>query len=230
MILSLCEHSNPHTFQVILIIYCVCTCIALVQNFGTCTHTLALATVSKTPWKDPNIWSNFAFLFVGILVMIMRPNLQSTAVGCSLLLVFVGSLLFHIVETSTTLILDRIGMCSILSVIVVILFHIEQDSTEPKALEFIKWFCISLLGVVSCNRGIGKLWVMYRLAVIVFALYVAIHRKNIYIGVGLVCCVLGDLIACIKVVEIWFLRICGISGHAWKHVLIAIGIGLLAFA
>ena len=200
---------------------------------GICTHALALASTSKSPWKDPNVWSNLAFLVVGVIVLLTpkksKKSNKSLPVACSLFLVFLGSTAFHIIENPLTLVLDRIGMCSVIAVIAVILFHVEKKSPIQQ-LEFILWFGVSLLGVLSCNRGKGKVWIIYRLSLILYALYVAIHRKNLYIGIGLLLCFLGDSIAAIRGIEVWFLRVCGISGHAWKHLLMAIGVGLMAFA
>lgn len=213
---------------IILTIYLLSTFIALVQKMGSCTHALALASTSKSPWKDPNVWSNLAFLIVGVIVL-LTPTKKSLPVACSLFLVFLGSTAFHIIENPLTLVLDRIGMCSVIAVIAVILFHVEQNS-PIQPLEFILWFGVSLLGVLSCNRGRGKVWIIYRLSLVLYALYVAIHRKNLYIGIGLLLCFLGDSIAAIRGIEVWFLRVCGISGHAWKHLLMAIGVGLMAFA
>lgn len=218
---------------IILTIYLLSTCIALVQKIGTCTHALALASTSKSAWKDPNVWSNLAFLVVGMIVLLTpktaKKSNKSLPVACSLFLVFLGSTAFHIIENPLTLVLDRIGMCSVIAVIAVILFHVEKNSPIQQ-LEFILWFGVSLLGVLSCNRGKGKVWIIYRLSLILYALYVAIHRKNLYIGIGLLLCFLGDSIAAIRGIEVWFLRVCGISGHAWKHLLMAIGVGLMAFA
>ena len=203
---------------IILTLYLLSTLIALVQKMGSCTHALALASTSPSPWKDPNVWSNLAFLMVGVIVLLTPPKTSKNSknskknipIACSLFLVFLGSTAFHIIENPFTLVLDRIGMCSV--------------------IEFIVWFGVSLLGVLSCNRGRGKVWIIYRVALLLYALYVAIHRKNVYIGIGLLLCFLGDSIAAIRGIEVWLLRFCGISGHAWKHLLMAIGVGLIAFA
>ena len=222
---------------IILTLYLLSTLIALVQKMGSCTHALALASTSPSPWKDPNVWSNLAFLMVGVIVLLTPPKTSKNSknskknipIACSLFLVFLGSTAFHIIENPFTLVLDRIGMCSVIAVLAVILFHIEKNSSA-QPLEFIVWFGVSLLGVLSCNRGRGKVWIIYRVALLLYALYVAIHRKNVYIGIGLLLCFLGDSIAAIRGIEVWLLRFCGISGHAWKHLLMAIGVGLIAFA
>lgn len=214
---------------VILIIYAISTITVLCQTVGTCTNTLPLVSKSSNPWTDPNVLSNIALLVVGI-ALLTQPGITNLTLGASLVIVFFGSSAFHVTETVPGLNLDRAGMAFTIGAIAVTTFHIETKNPGIKPVEYVVSTLVALLGVLSCNLGKGRLWIMYRMALACFAIYVALHRRNWWLALSVGLAVGGDLLAIIRPVESWILHTCGFSGHACKHVFMALAILFLSFA
>ena len=175
------------------------------------------------------MWSNVPLLVVGIWLL-TQPKAHNFTIGASLIMVFFGSLAFHVTESVAGLNLDRIAMCFAIGALRVTVAHVENGEARIDPLEYVVASLVPLLGVVSCNRGLGRLWITYRVALATLTFYVAIRRQNAWLAVAAAVAIGGDLLACIRPLEVWLLRMCGFSGHAFKHVLMALAFLFVSFA
>lgn len=173
----------------------------------------------RPPYGPRNTFSNFAYLLIGVAVLLERFSESAAAMAFALLLLGIGSGLYHALKTRWANNLDWVGMYAVMGVLVL-------HGIVPNAPGF-------LLGAVSTIGAVIALFAFE-------PTHEHLHMIVLFLGATIPSFVSGNRLLVLVAVTMfaaaygcWQLdqrRVLRLWGHAFWHMLTAAAMGTLFLA